>query len=155
MSHGSSKIYICPHCQAPQIISGDGKIFPQNKPGNSLKNLPKPIEENYDEARACISVNANTAAVMLLRKILMNLAVEEGAKEGDSFSRYVKFLLENGYIHKKQAQQAEKLKKLGNDANHQIESRTQEEATELLSFVELLLKNNYEYADKQNGTDNN
>lgn len=153
-NYNSDKIYICPHCNAPQIISDSGKIYPQNKPGNSLKNLPKLIEENYEEARACISVNAYTAAVMLLRKILMNLAVEEGAKENDSFSNYVKYLCDNGYVHKKQAQQAEKLKKLGNNANHQVESRTQAEATELLSFIELLLKNNYEYADPKEEANN-
>ena len=145
---GLGKIYICPHCKAPHIIDGNGRSFPFSICGKTFKKLPKEIQKCYDEARLALSAGAYTAAVMMFRKILMNLAVNEGAKEGDSFSNYVTYLCNNGFVHKKQHQQAESLKKLGNDANHKIESRTETEAKEMLKFVELLLLNNYECADE-------
>lgn len=141
-------IYICPHCQAPLIVDYSDKRYPHTIQGKSIKKLPKDVAHCYDEARLALSVGAYTAAVMMFRKILMNLAVDEGAEEGDSFSNYVAYLCDNGFVHKKQHLQANSLKRLGNDANHKIESRTEDEAKEMLKFVELLLLNNYEYADE-------
>ena len=145
-------IYICPHCQAPLIIDCKGRQYPYTIQGKSIKKMPKDVAHCYDEARLALSAGAYTAAVMMFRKILMNLAVNEGANEGDSFANYVTFLCDNGFVHKKQHEQAKSLKKLGNDANHKIESRTEDEAKEMLKFVELLLLNNYEYADEPEET---
>lgn len=143
------KIYICPHCQAPRIEDRNGDAYPFNIPGKQLIKLPDQVQKTYEEARVCVGAGAYTGAVMLLRKILMNLAVEEDAKAGDSFSNYVTYLCDKGYVHRKQHKQAEKLKKMGNDANHKIECREKIEAEELLDFVELLLTNNYEFADEE------
>ena len=81
-----SLIYVCHHCNAPHIQDEREHCFPGVLPGKQIQKLPKQVSEIYDEARNCIAAGANTAAVMILRKILMNLAVEEGAKEGDSFA---------------------------------------------------------------------
>ena len=142
-----AQIYICPHCQAPHIEDRLHNEYPFIIPGKRLSKLPEQVEKTYEEARVCVGAGAYTGAVMLLRKILMNLAGEEGAKEGDSFSNYVGYLCEKGYVHRKQHQQANELKKMGNDANHKIECRARDEAEQLLKFVELLLTNNYEFAD--------
>lgn len=141
-------IYICPHCKAPHIVDYDNREFPSTLPGRPITKLPDGVNQVYEEARSCISAGAYTAAVMILRKILMNLAVEEGAKEGDSFARYVDYLCSNGLVHKRQQEQARRIQRLGNDANHKIESRTKEDALELLNLVQLILINNYEQADK-------
>lgn len=141
-------IYICPSCHAPQIVDFFGSTYPNSIQGKLIKKLPEDVEKCYNEARLAFSIGAYTGAVMLFRKILMNLSVVEGAKAGGSFAGYVTYLCDNGFVHKKQIQQAEHLKKLGNDANHQLESRTKEEAEDLLHFVELLLMNNYEFADE-------
>lgn len=143
------KIYICHNCYAPSIFASDSNTM-GIMPGKRITKLPEQINKIYNEARACISVKAYTAAVMLFRKILMNLAVEEGAKAGGSFVSYVDFLCKNGSVHKKQTKQADEVRKMGNDANHQIECRTEEEAMELLKFIEFLLLNNYEFADEIN-----
>lgn len=143
-----SCIYICPHCNAPHIIDEQNQVIPEALPGKPVKRLPKEIAVIYDEARNCIAAGANTAAVMVLRKILMNLAVEEGAKEGDSFENYIKFLCDNGFVHRRQQKQAEHIKRLGNKANHKIEPRTKEDALELLNVVQLILINNYEQSDE-------
>jgi len=45
-----------------------------------------------------MSVNAYTASVLCCRKLLMNLAVSKGAKEGENFFKYVDYLATKGYI---------------------------------------------------------
>ena len=147
-SYYKDAIYICPHCKAPHIVDHMNQEIPAALPGNPIKNLPETINRVYEEARSCIAAGAYTATVMILRKILMNLAVEEGAKEGDSFAHYVDYLCENGFVHRRQHEQAKRIQRLGNDANHKIESRTKEDALELLNLVQLILINNYEQADE-------
>ncbi|GMO60945.1 MAG: hypothetical protein Ta2D_06720 [Rickettsiales bacterium] len=147
--YNNKSIYICPHCEAPTIIDIDGKEYPNLIPGKEINKLPENIDYIYNEARSSLGCGAYTGCIMLLRKIIMNLAVEYGEKEGESFKKYVDFLCKNGFVHKKQAKQADNIRKLGNDANHEIEKRTKGEAEELLKFVELLLINNYEFADEE------
>lgn len=141
-------IYICHKCNAPNVLDLNGNNVINSLPGKTIDKLPGKIHAIYNEARACISVEAYTAAVMLFRKILMNLAVEEGAKEGERFIDYVDYLCKENIVHRKQTKQADNIRKMGNAANHEIENRTKEEAFELLNLIELLLLNNYEFADQ-------
>ena len=79
----------------------------------------------------------------------MDLAVINGGKEGAKFIEYVDYLCENGYVHRKQKKQADIVRKMGNEANHQIENKTKEEAEQIFRFVEFVLLNNYEFADDE------
>lgn len=148
-ARGKMAIYICHHCNAPSIVDSYGNLSIPIFKGKKIEKLPKEIEYIYNEARACISIGAYTATVMLLRKILMNLAVINGAKEGAKFIEYVDYLCENGYVHRKQTKQADIVRTMGNEANHQIENKTKEEAEQIFKFVEFLLLNNYEFADEE------
>ncbi len=74
----------------------------------------------------------------------MNIAVSEGAKEGELFGFYVSFLNDNNFIPLKGKPWVDSIRKLGNEANHSIEFRTEEEARLILTFTEMLLKINYE-----------
>lgn len=141
-------IYICHQCSAPSIVDNERHLVLCPLPGKEIKHLPEDINSVYKEARACMSVSAYTAAIMLFRKIIMNMAVEEGAEEGNNFKYYLGYLCKEGLVHKKQTKQAEKVKDLGNDANHKIEYRTKEEAEMLFKFVEQFLITNYEFADE-------
>lgn len=146
---GNMSIYICHHCNAPSVFDSIGNFVMPVMLGKNIKKLPKDIEDIYNEARLCISIGAYTATVMLLRKILMNLAVVNGADEGLKFKKYVDYLCENGYVHRKQTKQADIVRIMGNEANHQIENKTKEEAEQIFKFVEFLLLNNYEFADEE------
>lgn len=86
---------------------------------------------------------------MLMRKIIMNIAVHEGAEENKSFAYYVNYLCNEGIVHKKSKKKADSIRDLGNNANHEIENRTKEEAQNCLEFIELLLMANYEFADEE------
>jgi hypothetical protein len=146
---GNMSVYICHSCKAPNIFDNFGYAVLNAPVGKNIDKLPENIDKVYNEARACISAGAYTAAVMLFRKILMNLSVEEGAKEGEAFTFYVDYLCKNGFVHKRQTRQASEIRKMGNDANHKIECRTQEEAFKMLKFIEFLLLNNYQFADDE------
>lgn len=53
--------------------------------GHDLSGLPDDVHDLYDEARLCTSTGAYTSAVLTCRKILMHVAVEKGASEGENF----------------------------------------------------------------------
>jgi len=147
------KIYLCPHCHAPNVFDVAGKSILSPLPGKEIKKLPENIKNVYDEVRKCMQSNSFTGAVMLMRKIIMNIAVHEGAEKNKRFAEYVDYLCDNGIVHKKSKKKADSVRKLGNDANHEIENRTQEEAQNFFEFIELLLMANYEFADE--GEDKN
>lgn len=142
-------IYLCPHCQAPNVFDVSGKTVLSFLPGREIKNLPENIKNVYEEVRKCMQGNCFTAAIMLMRKIIMSIAVHEGAEENLKFIQYVDYLNVNGIVPKKSKSKAESIKNLGNDANHEVENRTFEEAQNGFEFIELLLKVNYEFADEE------
>jgi len=144
-----AKIYICHNCGSPNVFDTIGNPIISKKPGKFIYKLPDDIKTVYEEARSCLSVEAYTGAIMLFRKIIMNMAVEESAEENKNFKYYIDYLCDNGYVHKKQVKQADTIRELGNSANHQIECRSKEEAESMLKFIEFLLLNNYEFADEE------
>ena len=97
-----------------------------------------------------MKVEAYTGAVMLLRKILMNVSVENGAEEGKKFQYYIDFLYDKGIIHIKQKLLTDKIRTIGNEANHKIEAITKETAENTFKLTEHLLLNNYEFIDDDN-----
>ncbi len=86
------RIYVCPNCNKPTYFDEAGKQYPGATPGNEVGHLPKDLQALYREARDCCSVSAYTASVLACRKLLMNITVQQGAKEGLRFIDYVSFL---------------------------------------------------------------
>jgi hypothetical protein len=109
------------------------------------KNAEAFIDGLYNEARQCASVGSYTSAVLTCRKILMHIAVEKGAKEGESFIAYVEFLAAKGYIPPDGKGWVDYIRKKGNEANHEIKVMTQGHAQALIAFVEMLLKFIYDF----------
>ena len=142
------KIYLCPYCNAPNAYDVSGKAILSSLLGKEIKKLPEKIKNVYDEVRKCMQSNSFTGAVMLMRKIIMNIAVHEGAEKNKSFAEYIDYLCNNGIVHKKSKNKADSIRELGNNANHEIENRTQKEAQNCFEFIELLLMANYEFADE-------
>jgi hypothetical protein len=94
----------------------------------------------YDEARRAAAANAPTAAVLALRKLLMNVAVSKGAKEGQSFVSYVEYLAGAGYVPPNGKGWVDHIRERGNDASHEIALMGPSDAAELLIFAEMLLR---------------
>ena len=138
-------VYICPNCGAPTFFSPQGDVLPSPAYGNAIEHLPLDIEVAYEEARRCTSQNCHTAAVLLCRKILMNIAVNQGAKEGLRFIEYVNFLSENGYVPPNGKHWVDHIRKKGNEATHEISVMKPDDAKEIIVFTEMLLKFVYEF----------
>ena len=136
-------IYICPHCKNPTLIF-DGRQYPGIPEVKPVKHLPTAIQEVYEEARTCMSHCCFTAAVMICRKIIMNVAVENGAEENMKFIQYVDFIDKEGLFPKKCRPALDRIKNKGNEANHEIEQITKEDASLVMSMAYQMLVYIYE-----------
>jgi hypothetical protein len=140
---GQSKIHICPHCQKPTYFGE--KQVPGVAPGVAVANLPVDIEALYREARNCVAIGSYTSAVLTGRKLLMNIAVSQKAKPGESFISYVEHLANNGFVPPNGKGWVDHIRTKGDEANHEIVLMKKEDAEELISFSEMLLKFIYEF----------
>jgi hypothetical protein len=75
----------------------------------------------------------------------MNIAVGEGAKEGQNFLQYVDYLATKGFVPPNGRHWVDHIRKKGNEANHEIALMKQQDAQELITFVEMLLRFIYEF----------
>ncbi|MDG6893880.1 hypothetical protein Cp4446_02952 [Clostridium perfringens] len=141
-------IYICHNCDKPTFFNQCGDQTPGILYGDEVEHLSSEVKALYDEARNCFSVNAFTSSILCCRKLLMNCAVEQGAEEGKQFVYYINFLEDNHYTPKNIKACIDKIRTLGNDGTHKIESRTKEEAELAIDFTSLVLKMIYEAPGK-------
>jgi hypothetical protein len=102
----------------------------------------------YGEARRAMTPGAFTAAALVLRKLLMNIAVAEGADTDRNFVGYVDYLEEHHYSPPKGRAWVDHIRRKGNEATHEIPDITREDAEELLAFAETLLKYLYEFPSR-------
>lgn len=134
-------IYVCHKCKQPTFFNNlESSQTPGPIIGTAVKHIPDPdVEKLFNEAKSCFSINAFTSSVMCCRKLLMNISVAEGAKEGKGFVDYVNFLNDNNYIPPNGKKWVDSIRKLGNEANHKIDFKTKEDAERILIFTEMLL----------------
>jgi len=77
--------------------------------------------------------------------MLMHLAVAQGAKEGLAFIDYVDFLVKSGYVPPNGKHWVDHIRKKGNEANHEIVLMKEDDAKDLITFIEMLLRFIYEF----------
>lgn len=128
----------------PTFIYYDIQI-PGARFGSSVNSVPKEVNDVYEEARSCYATNAFTGTVLLCRKLLMHVAVDLGAKDNLRFIEYVNYLNDHHYVSIKSDKWIDQIRKYGNEATHEIQVNTQQDAQMILKFCEMLLKMNYEY----------
>ncbi|MBI3001586.1 MAG: DUF4145 domain-containing protein [Deltaproteobacteria bacterium] len=146
MAEGNSdqvSIRICPVCNRPSFFAHNEQ-HPQVAFGEAVKNVPAQVEALYNEARRCTAAGAHTAAVLTARKLLMHIAVDQKAPEGDSFIQYVEYLADNGFVPPHGKGWVDYIRIKGNEANHEIVLMGQKDAQDLLIFLVMLLKFIYE-----------
>ena len=144
-----ASIHICHFCSKPTFLDLGGKQYPGASYGEPVENIDDiSVQKLYDEARRTMSVSSYTAAVLACRKLLMHIAVQKGAKEGNSFTGYVEFLAEHHYIPPDAIGWVDHIRSKGNEANHEIKIMGREDAETLLSFISILLKVIYEFPAK-------
>lgn len=75
----------------------------------------------------------------------MHIAVSKGAKAGDSFVFYVEYLAAQNYVPPDAKPWVDHIRTKGNEANHEIHMAAKEDAEDLISFSEMLLKVIFEF----------
>ncbi|MGA3171047.1 MAG: DUF4145 domain-containing protein [Chthoniobacteraceae bacterium] len=139
-------VFICPRCEAPTYFPPqESRQVPGPSIGNRVNHVPASLNTLYEEARSCISNANSTACVLVCRKMLMNIAVEQGAQDNLRFIEYVDFLSDRGFVPPHGKHWVDHIRKKGNEANHEIALMSEKDATELLIFIEMLLKFIYEF----------
>jgi hypothetical protein len=141
------RIYVCPYCDDPTYFKHAQQI-PGVVPGEEVKAVPENVNRLYREARQCIAAGAFTGSVLLSRKLLMNIAVAQGANGGEPFIKYIEYLAANGYVPPKGNGWVDHIRTKGNEATHEIVAMSKEDAEELISFSEMLLKFIYEFPSR-------
>jgi hypothetical protein len=116
--------------------------------GASIDHLPPTVESLYNEARNCMSVSAPTASALASRKLLMNIAVHLGAAEDQKFFKYVNYISDNGYVPPNAKGWVDHIRDKGNEATHEIPAVSLEDAKDLLTFMEMLLKLVFEFPNR-------
>lgn len=141
-------LVICPKCYKPTFFDFNHKQYPSPIFGNKVEHLTPNVESLYNEARQCTQVNAYTSSVLACRKLLMNIAVDKGAREGLHFEEYVNYLDSKGYIPPDGKHWVDIIRKKGNEATHEIKLKNEKDASDLLIFMEMLLKFVFEFPTK-------
>jgi hypothetical protein len=144
-SVGSAFIYICANCRQPTYVDPLGQQTPGSSFGAPVSDVPADTSSFYDEVRRCMSVSAYTSAVLGCRKLLMHIAVEQGAAPGRNFVEYVTYLEDNHYTPPGSKVWVDQIRVQGNEANHTITIMAREAAENLISFCEMILKFVYEF----------
>ncbi len=139
----------CPSCYSGSVSNGS-RISPVPLLGEEVRGLKEPIRAAYEEARKSFSSASYTACEFVCRKILMNVAVDKKAKEGEGFKQYVEYLTAHGHITVPMKSWAEHIKDHGNEATHKINPPDPKRAERTLQFTTLLLRNVYETDELMN-----
>src|SRR5690606_34705114 len=141
------RIYLCPHCDEPTTFHND-RQYPGVAPGGEVQHCPADVSQLYKEARNCVAASAYTGAVLCARQLLMNVAVSQGAKEGQPFISYIDHLADQGYVPPKGRGWVGHIRKKGNEATHEIADLKLADAEDLITFSEMLLKFIYEFPNR-------
>ena len=135
---------LCPNCAEGSVRTSNGSTYPGAAFGPSILGLPDPVAKSYAEARACIQANALTACELICRKILMHVAVDKGAAEGESFAAYLTYLETQGFVTPPMTKWVALIREHGNLATHRIEIPDRQRAEGTIIFTAELLRLVYE-----------
>jgi hypothetical protein len=148
-AYPAGEIRICPHCSHPSYFPRNGRQIPGPIEGETVKGITEQtVEHIYAEARRAYGEGCFTASVLCCRKLLMHVAVGKGAKAGLPFIGYVEYLDEKRFVPPGCDGWLNQIRTKGNEANHEIVIMTKDEAKELLTFCEMLLKLTFEFPSK-------
>lgn len=136
-------VAICTNChRASYLFMNERNVLEQTPGpllGEAIRHLPEDIDNLYGEAQRAIGANAHTASVLITRKILMHVAVEQGAEVGRNFLQYVEFLRDEGYIPPNGEGWVDYIRQRGNETNHEINIMNEGDSSGLLRFLIRLL----------------
>lgn len=139
----------CISCFGGSVVNA-GAINPAAMPLDTPGILKGDDLTAWNEVRACLSAGAYTGAVMMCRKLLFHIAVAHGlpaknAKDrAPTFQEALDHLETEGVVTKLMLPWVEKIKELGNDANHELPTMTKADAMDIAEFTRQLIRLAYE-----------
>ncbi|SFA61484.1 protein of unknown function [Rhodococcoides kroppenstedtii] len=140
----------CMSCRRGFVLNDLYGLAPSTTPLDVPQGLDADTESTWNEVRSCLSARAFTASVMMCRKLLMHMAVEEGlpAKNEKDFAptfvQCIDHLQAEGVITKRNRKWVDRIKDIGNEANHDLASIDKDQATTVATFTRQLLHEVYE-----------
>ncbi len=78
----------------------------------------------------------------------MHIAVDHGAKPGQSFVEYVEHLANNGFVPPNGKGWVDQIRKKSNEANHEIVVMESIDSKDLLTFIEMILTFLYDFPSR-------
>lgn len=146
---GAQEWLRCVNCSLA-TVRNNGAVSPTVLPLRAPVGVVGVELAAWKEVRECLSVGAYTAAVMMCRKLLFHVAVAQGMPEANdrgrapSFIDAVEHLQDNGLITARMRPWVDRIKDVGNEANHQIQPINPDVALDVATFTEQLLRLTYE-----------
>lgn len=140
-------VRVCTHCACATTFIEHNQL-PGPLPGEHFEAKGKGehvelIVTLFNEARFALRDGAASCATLMFRKLLMHIAVEQGAKAGLKFVQYVEHLKDEGVVGKPQHGLLTRIKDAGNDENHDVRRASIDEARDLLDLASLLIRSVY------------
>lgn len=130
-------------CGQPSCLILDGGYitgqWPMPKEYSPSKEWPEDLRRLFEEAALAFAGGAHTAVSMVCRKLLMVCACLEGDSDGKSFLNYVDFITKNVLSFPKAKTAIDKIRAIGNDANHDVAFVSAADAMTSLNIVKSLL----------------
>ncbi|MGW7018379.1 DUF4145 domain-containing protein [Streptomyces decoyicus] len=109
--------------------------------------IPEPLRRQHEEAHRCFSVKAYTATVVMVRRTLEGVSIDQGVSKRAPLIRMLEELKESGKIDGRLLEWSQALRLLGNEGAHYNENPvTQDDATDALALAEALMDYLYVYA---------
>ncbi len=138
-------VWFCLGCGRPTYTDKTGANIPSAASGEPAPvHAPEGITNLYYQARGSLQVGAFNGAAMLCRRILLDVASNHGLKwdgRAPSFQACLKFLVKNEDITQRMLDKwLDKIRVIGNGANHELTLVSMEEAAVSLRFTGWLLR---------------
>jgi predicted metal-binding protein len=102
-------------------------------------NWPPDLIRLFSEAAISFAGNAFTAASLVCRKILMAVAVDQGAADGGNFTLYVDYITNTILNYPKAKHAIDAIRKIGNEATHKIQFVDHADARRSLRICQYVL----------------
>jgi hypothetical protein len=139
-------VHICPGCKQPTFHTLAQEQVPGRAFGAFVEGVTDPsVSEIYEEARRAYGAQCYTAVVLCCRKLLMHVAVAEGAEAGMKFIDYLNFFEAENLVPKKTRGWIDHIRTKGNEATREIVISSVQDANDLMRFVEMLLRVVFEF----------
>ncbi|MGV9718763.1 DUF4145 domain-containing protein [Rhodococcus pyridinivorans] len=139
----------CVNCGLGTVVNV-GTQSPSQCPLDVPDGLPNADYEAWDEVRSCLQAGAYTAAVMMCRKLLFHIAVahdlppKNEKNRAPSFAQCLDHLELEGIITKPMRRWVDRIKDVGNEANHELTGYKRDQAMDIAKFTKQLLHMAYE-----------